>query len=112
MHPHPNEPDLDSVPRIRVWLELGGNDGTGLVEVGQPTTMNVRAILPGSVGIRIVDCAALDGLGESSQKLLDDRGCPVDEQVSRMQFTPKLCKNSTRIDIIDQKQLTTVSHKH
>lgn len=85
MHVSPNAADLDdSEPRIRVWLELGGSDGVGTVEVGQMTTINVRAILPGNVGIRIVDCAALDGLGESSQKLLDERGCPVDEQVSFM----------------------------
>lgn len=87
MHFDPNSDDSDSSePRIRVWLELGGNDGVGTVEVGQMTTMNVRAILPGNVGIRIVDCAALDGLGESSQKLLDERGCPVDEQVSYSTF--------------------------
>lgn len=71
-----------SAPRIRVWLELGGADGSGVVEVGQMTSINVRAVLPGTVGIRIVDCSALDGLGESSQKLIDERGCPVDEQVS------------------------------
>lgn len=68
--------------RIRVWLELGAHDGSGTVEVGQSTTLGIRAVLPGSVGVRIVDCAAIDGLGESSQKLLDERGCPVDEQVS------------------------------
>lgn len=92
-------------PRVRVWLELGGKDGIGAVEVGQSTTLGnihklnanhftdcngpyyaipkigVRAVLPGSIGVRIIDCSALDGLGESSQKLLDERGCPVDEQV-------------------------------
>lgn len=78
--------EVDSASkRIRVWLELGANDGTGTVEVGQSTTLGVRAVLPGSIGVRIVDCAALDGLGESSQKLLDERGCPVDEQVSTKQ---------------------------
>lgn len=81
MHSNPNDSDYEDVPRIRVWLELGSSDGLGVVEVGQLTTMNIRAILPGTVGVRIVDCAALDGLGESSQKLLDERGCPVDEQV-------------------------------
>lgn len=88
MHISPNAADMDgSEPRIRVWLELGGNDGAGTVEVGQMTTINVRAILPGNVGIRIVDCTALDGLGESSQKLLDERGCPIDEQVSTRFFS-------------------------
>lgn len=84
MHPNPIDEE-DTPQRIRVWLELGGSDGGGgTVEVGQLTTLGVRAILPGSVGVRIVDCAALDGLGESSQRLLDERGCPVDEQVSRV----------------------------
>ncbi|XP_055909408.1 uncharacterized protein LOC129944185 isoform X2 [Eupeodes corollae] len=70
-----------STPRVRIWLELGGPEGSGAVEVGQPTTLTVRAIVPGTMGVRIIDCAALDGLGESTQQLLDDRGCPVDEQV-------------------------------
>lgn len=81
MHSSPNQYDMESMPRVRVWLELGSSDGSGTVEVGQMTTLNVRALLPGSVGVRIVDCTALDGLGEASQKLLDDRGCPIDEQV-------------------------------
>lgn len=82
MHLNPNSVDMEyAIPRVRVWLELGSNDGAGIVEVGQMTTMNVRALLPGSVGVRVIDCTALDGLGEASQKLLDDRGCPIDEQV-------------------------------
>ncbi|XP_061393068.1 uncharacterized protein LOC133328521 [Musca vetustissima] len=70
-----------STPRIRIWLELGGPDGSGSVVVGQATTLTVRAVVPGTMGLKIVDCAALDGLGESTQQLLDDRGCPIDEQV-------------------------------
>ncbi|KAJ8925609.1 hypothetical protein NQ315_009449 [Exocentrus adspersus] len=31
------------------------------------------------IGWRIVECIAHDGLGDSSQKLLDEEGCPVDE---------------------------------
>lgn len=83
MHFNRNSELDDSAPRIRVWLELDGSDGSGgIVEVGMMTTITVRAILPNNVGLRIIDCAALDGLGESSQKLLDERGCPVDEQVN------------------------------
>lgn len=74
--------NVGGTPRVRVWLELGGPDGSGVVVVGQATTLTVRAIVPGSMGVRIVDCAALDGLGESTQQLLDERGCPIDEQVS------------------------------
>lgn len=70
-------------PRVRIWLELGGPNGSGSVEVGVATTLTVRAIVPGTIGVRVVDCAALDGLGESTQQLLDARGCPIDEQVSQ-----------------------------
>ncbi|XP_017483274.1 PREDICTED: uncharacterized protein LOC108372134 [Rhagoletis zephyria] len=70
-----------ATPRVRIWLELGGLDGSGAVEVGQATMLTVRAIVPGSMGVRVVDCAALDGLGDSKQQLLDERGCTVDEQV-------------------------------
>lgn len=75
----------NATPRVRIWLELGGLDGTGAVEVGQATTLTVRAIVPGSMGVRVVDCAALDGLGESKQQLLDERGCTIDDQVSGRQ---------------------------
>lgn len=101
-----DDTDVDSTSqRIRVWLELGASDGTGTVEVGQSTTLGVRAVLPGNIGVRIVDCAALDGLGESSQKLLDERGCPVDEQVSHevkwsiLHKLEPLCIISIRVSI-------------
>lgn len=71
------------VSRVRVWLELGGKKkNTGSVEVGEATTLGIRALLPGSIGVRVVDCSAMDGIGETSQKLLDERGCPIDVQVS------------------------------
>lgn len=78
---HAHSASSSQTPRVRIWLELGGPDGSGSVVVGQATTLTVRAIVPGTMGVRIVDCAALDGLGESTQQLLDDRGCPIDEQV-------------------------------
>lgn len=32
-------------PRVRVWLELGGKDGNGAVEVGQSTTLGMILLL-------------------------------------------------------------------
>jgi len=52
-------------PRVRIWLELGGPNGTGSVEVGVATTLTVRAIVPGNIGVRVVDCAALDAATSS-----------------------------------------------
>ncbi|XP_020713794.1 uncharacterized protein LOC101461859 [Ceratitis capitata] len=83
----------NTTPRVRIWLELGGLDGSGAVEVGQATTLTVRAIVPGTMGVRVVDCAALDGLGESKQQLLDERGCTIDEQVM-----PPLSKHFKPVD--------------
>lgn len=76
-----NNQDQIATPRVRIWLELGGPDGSGSVKVGQDTTLSVRALVPANIGVRVIDCSALDGLGESTQQLLDQRGCPVDEQV-------------------------------
>ncbi|KAL5276248.1 hypothetical protein ACFFRR_001834 [Megaselia abdita] len=76
-----NSQDQTATPRVRIWLELGGPDGSGSVKVGQDTTLSVRALVPANIGVRVIDCSALDGLGESTQQLLDQRGCPVDEQV-------------------------------
>lgn len=76
MHDTANE-----MEQIQAWLELGGSDGSGAVEVGQQTSMSVKVILPDRIDVRIIDCVALDGIGDASQKLFDERGCPIDEQV-------------------------------
>jgi hypothetical protein len=42
---------MTPAPRVRVWLELGGTEGVpGSVEVGQATTLGVRALLPRNIG--------------------------------------------------------------
>lgn len=43
------------------------------------------------IGWNVIDCYAHDGLGDSSQKLLDDNGCPLDETVM-----PALLKGPSR----------------
>lgn len=75
---------VNEMEQIQAWLELGGSDGSGAVEVGQQTSMSVKVILPDRIDVRIIDCVALDGIGEASQKLFDERGCPIDEQVKRL----------------------------
>lgn len=77
---------VNDMEQIQAWLELGGSDGSGAVEVGQQTSMSVKVILPDRIDVRIIDCVALDGIGEASQKLFDDRGCPIDEQVKTIQL--------------------------
>lgn len=69
------------IVKVRAWLEIGGTTGDGLVNVGENTTLSVHTVLPRYVGAKIVDCQAFDGLGESSQKLFDEEGCPLDLQV-------------------------------
>lgn len=39
----------------------------------------LNAKLLAGVGWKVIECNAHDGLGESSQKLLDEFGCPIDE---------------------------------
>ncbi|CAG4951026.1 unnamed protein product [Parnassius apollo] len=70
----------------RAWMQLapaerGGGAEPAAVEVGQPTRLLVQCTLPVGVGLRITNCIAHDGLGEASQKLLDEAGCPIDESI-------------------------------
>ncbi|KAG7301977.1 hypothetical protein JYU34_013427 [Plutella xylostella] len=68
----------------RAWMSLAGAAGAAepaAVEVGQPTALLIQCTLPVGVGLRVTNCLAHDGLGEASQKLLDDVGCPIDESI-------------------------------
>ncbi|CAH0727142.1 unnamed protein product, partial [Brenthis ino] len=68
----------------RAWMELApAAAGTepATVEVGQPTRLLIQCTLPVGVGLRVTNCVAHDGLGEASQKLLDEAGCPIDETI-------------------------------
>lgn len=65
----------------RVWMEIKGQSNSGQVSVGEETTLLVKALLPAEFGIQVTDCVAHDGAGESSQRLLDEWGCPIDELI-------------------------------
>ncbi|OWR51033.1 hypothetical protein KGM_214038 [Danaus plexippus plexippus] len=60
----------------RAWMQLAPDT----VEVGQPTELMIQTCDVG-VGLRVTNCIAHDGLGEASQKLLDEAGCPIDETI-------------------------------
>jgi len=51
----------------------------GTLQVGDEAYLVVKSTLPEGIGWNVIDCTAHDGLGDSSQKLLDDNGCPIDE---------------------------------
>lgn len=98
-----NEKELEdelteAMAAARAWMEINPEKHLqhSAVEVGETVLLTVKATLPGKlplsrlqveinvqipagIGWRIVDCTAHDGLGDSSQKLLDEYGCPVDE---------------------------------
>lgn len=63
--------------KIRSWLELG-TERPEYAKVGENATLSAVALIPRSVNMRIVDCIAFDGVGDSSQKLFDEFGCPID----------------------------------
>lgn len=72
---------LKAATKIRSWLEVGSREGQDYAIVGENSTLSVRSILARSVGMKVVDCVAFDGVGESSQRLFDEVGCPVDLQI-------------------------------
>jgi hypothetical protein len=72
---------LKAATKIRSWLEVGSKEGQDYAIVGENSTLSVRSILARNVGMRVVDCVAFDGVGESSQRLFDEIGCPVDSTI-------------------------------
>lgn len=67
--------------KIRSWLEVESKEGQDYAIVGENSTLSIRSILARNVGMRVVDCVAFDGVGESSQRLFDEFGCPIDSQI-------------------------------
>ncbi|XP_013192320.2 uncharacterized protein LOC106136342 [Amyelois transitella] len=68
----------------RAWMQLApvsASTEPDTVEVGQPTRLLIQCTLPVGIGLRVTNCIAHDGLGEASQKLLDEAGCPIDEAI-------------------------------
>lgn len=53
------------------------------------------------VGLRVTNCVAHDGLGEASQKLLDEAGCPIDETIFNKPSIHHHKHKSAEIDFSD-----------
>lgn len=53
------------------------------------------------VGLRVTNCVAHDGLGEASQKLLDEAGCPIDETIFNKPSIHHHDHKSSEIDFSD-----------
>ncbi|KAM3960244.1 cypher [Aphomia sociella] len=85
----------------RAWMELSpavAATEPATVEVGQPTRLLIQCTLPVGVGLRVTNCVAHDGLGEASQKLLDEAGCPIDEAIFNKPTIHRHKHKSTEID--------------
>lgn len=72
---------LKAATKIRSWLEVGSKEGQDYAIVGENSTLSIRSILARNIGMKVVDCVAFDGVGESSQRLFDEFGCPIDSQI-------------------------------
>lgn len=92
----------------RAWMELTPEASAAepaTVEVGQPTRLLIQCTLPAGVGLRIINCVAHDGLGEASQNLLDEAGCPIDETIFN---TPSIYHHKHKSSEIDFSDLEPV----
>ncbi|KAG5680595.1 hypothetical protein PVAND_010091 [Polypedilum vanderplanki] len=69
-----------SSTKIRPWLEIESSKPDYAI-VGENATLSAIAIVPRNIGMRIIDCIAFDGVGDSSQKLFDENGCAVDNNI-------------------------------
>ncbi|KAK9875378.1 hypothetical protein WA026_007773 [Henosepilachna vigintioctopunctata] len=78
----------ESIKAAKVWMEIvpdeaetSDNSIQDKLQVGESAKLIVKSTLPVDIGWKVVDCNAHDGLGDSSQKLLDEEGCPIDDQL-------------------------------
>lgn len=71
---------LKTAMKIRSWLDIS-TDIPEYAKVGENATISAIALVPQSIGMKIVDCIAFDGVGDSSQKLFDEFGCPIDRSL-------------------------------
>ncbi|XP_049875393.1 uncharacterized protein LOC126373319 [Pectinophora gossypiella] len=88
----------------RAWMELAPAapaSEPATVEVGQPTRLLIQCTLPVGVGLRVTNCVAHDGLGEASQTLLDEAGCPIDESIFNRPTVHRHKHRSAEIDFSD-----------
>ncbi|CAG9860439.1 unnamed protein product [Phyllotreta striolata] len=73
----------EALSAARAWMEIvpESSEDTSFdtLEVGEIAMLSVKSTLPVGIGWKVVDCIAHDGLGDSSQKLINENGCPVDE---------------------------------
>lgn len=54
------------------------------VKIGDPLTLVISIDAQDTYGLRITDCLVRDGLGWGEQKLINDEGCPVDNEIMGM----------------------------
>ena len=73
----------EALSASRAWMEITPEDQlhkfTDTLKVGESAILTLKSTLPSGIGWKVVECVAHDGLGDSSQRLLDDDGCPIDE---------------------------------
>ncbi|XP_056636759.1 uncharacterized protein LOC130445231 [Diorhabda sublineata] len=73
----------EALSAARAWMEIvSENDddrASDTLQVGETASLIVKSTLPVGIGWRVIECFAHDGLGDSSQKLSNEQGCPIDE---------------------------------
>nr|CAI5859314.1 unnamed protein product [Callosobruchus analis] len=72
----------EALAAARAWMEVtsahSGATGSDVLQVGETALLVVKSTLPAGVGWSVTDCVAYDGLGDCSQRLIDQVGCPID----------------------------------
>lgn len=51
------------------------------VKIGDPLKLKINIDKQESFGLHVTDCLVRDGLGWGEQRLIDDDGCPLDQEI-------------------------------
>ncbi|XP_051172704.1 cuticlin-4 isoform X1 [Leptopilina boulardi] len=78
------------------------------VKIGDPLTLVISIDKQDLFGLKISDCIVRDGLGWGEQRLINDRGCPVDGEIMG-QFTYSEDKTEAKVNFQAHKFPYTAS---
>lgn len=94
-------------------MKIFSSDPTGYhvaenVEIGDPLSLVITIDKQDSFGLEVSDCIVRDGLGWGEQKLINNEGCPVDNEIMG-RFTYSQDKSEARVNFQAHKFPYTAS---
>lgn len=81
-----NSATTNEIPMPSCHMKIYSGDKLAeSVKIGDPLKIVVNIDEQEKYGLHVTDCSVRDGVGLGEQKLLDNHGCPLDQDVRRFE---------------------------